>query len=139
MTRLYTPQALHTGGVITLSPESSHHLLTVLRAAIGAEVVLFNGDGNAYTATLTQASKKLATLHISACVIQTPAPTLQLTVLHALAQGERMDYAVQKTTELGVSHIVIFPSARSQLRLTGERLDKKRARRQEVAISACEQ
>lgn len=137
--RIYSPQALSSNTTLTLAADASHHLAKVLRMQSGAELVLFNGDGGEYPATITAIDKRsvsVATGQLTESVLESP---LQLHLGIAMSKGERMDWIVQKATELGVTHLTPLISERVEVRLQGERAEKKLAHWRGIAIAACEQ
>jgi 16S rRNA (uracil1498-N3)-methyltransferase len=136
------PRILHpelTAGPNPLSEEASHHLVRVLRANAGDTVILFNGQGQEASAILTEAHPK----H-SVCQAQAPATVdrespAQVTVIQALCLGDKMDWVVQKACELGASQFIPVRTARSQLRLEGDRANKRQAHWQRIADAAAAQ
>lgn len=106
MTRLPITCALSINQRITLDDDLRHYVRTVLRLNEGAEVVLFNGDGRDYHAVVTVGSKKNVELDITGCVENTTESPLDVTLLQGVAKGERMDFVMQKATELGVTKII---------------------------------
>ena len=138
--RSYHPGPLVEGQTIALQESASHHLLKVLRLSVGDELVLFNGEGGEYPATLVQAPRgRPAQVQLGAVRSGCPAPALQLELLQGMARGERMDYAVQKGSELGMGRFWPIASRYSEPKLSAERLPRRLAHWQQVAISACEQ
>lgn len=137
--RCHLEANLEPGVAVALPEQVRGHLQRVLRLGAGDPVVLFNGDGHDYPAELAGAGSGLA-----ARVLRRDPPAageagLELVLVQALARGEKMDWIIQKATELGVSRIVPVASVRSEVRLAGERLDKRVAHWRRVAASACEQ
>jgi 16S rRNA (uracil1498-N3)-methyltransferase len=124
---------------LELAPEASHHLARVLRMQCGDPLIVFNGEGGEFPATITAVDKRtvqIATEQIREAVPESP---LHLQLGIAMSKGERMDWVVQKATELGVARIVPLISERVELKLHGERADKKLAHWRGIAIAACEQ
>lgn len=137
--RLYTPQPLHLGEELALADPAVQHLVKVLRFKPGAQIEVFNGDGQAYHATLLRTGKREAIIHIEE-VLQTHSESPLHTHLgQVISRGDRMDYAIQKATELGVSCITPLFSARCEVKLNPERQAKRIEHWQQVAISAAEQ
>ena len=130
MPRFFLSTALHVGETVTLPGDVVRHL-NVLRCRIGEEIVLFNGDGLSYHAVLKSLDKRAAEAEISSI---RPSENEQ-----AVSSGERMDFTLQKSVELGVNEIIPVESARSVVKLSGERAEKRVSRWQEIVISACEQ
>ena len=122
-----------------LPPAQSRHVTRVLRLRSGDAVTLFNGDGSEYSAEIARIGKDAATLSVTGSrAVDREAP-LAVILAQAVSGGERMDYTVQKAVELGVAGIQPLVSARSVVRLAGERAVKRLAHWQAVAIAACEQ
>lgn len=137
--RIYTAQPLAVGRTIDLEDQASQHLLKVLRMGIGEKVRLFNGDGHPYLAELSAATKKIATLTLIEQGESEPPLALPIHLGQVVSKGDRMDFTIQKATELGVDCITPLWSDRCEVRLKGERLEKKVQHWQKIAISACEQ
>jgi 16S rRNA (uracil1498-N3)-methyltransferase len=137
--RIYSDQLLEPDLKITLEPEAARHIIQVLRLRTGAEIELFNGDGYNYAARLESAAKKQA----QAEVISRSGPeadyNLYIHLCLAISKGERMDFAIQKSVELGVSEITPLFSQRCVINLQGERLHKREQHWRKVILSACEQ
>lgn len=136
--RFFVNIPLGVGDDIGLPDDVAHHWCKVLRATVGDVATLFNGQGGEYTATLTNVDKKHAHVHITAFDPINRTLPYQVTLLQAMSKGERMDYTIQKATELGVHRIQLITSERSD-RLRYERDNKKLDHWQKIAISACEQ
>lgn len=116
-----------------------HHWGRVLRANIGDQAIVFNGKNGEYLAELIAIDKKSAHINIlSFNPIQRHLPT-QVILGQVMSKGDRMDYAIQKATELGVHQIQLLTSERCEMRLKYDRDQKKIEHWQAVAISACEQ
>lgn len=137
--RIFTNARLEQGQTVFLDDSAAHHVGKVLRMQPGQPLVLFNGDGANYPAELSDVGKK----HISARILSKEEsacePRLKIVLGQVISKGDRMDYAVQKSTELGVDTIVPLTSERCDVRLKGDREDKRIRHWQQVAISAAEQ
>jgi 16S rRNA (uracil1498-N3)-methyltransferase len=105
----------------------------------GQPLVLFNGDGNNYPSELDEVGKKQVTARVLQAQPSLSEPRLKVVLGQVISKGDRMDYAVQKSTELGVDTIVPLTSERCDVRLKGDREDKRIRHWQQVAISAAEQ
>lgn len=137
--RVYVKDSLPRQGDYQLGEESSHYLCKVLRMLAGRELLLFDGSGYEFTATLLKAGKKAAQVTItSARAVDRESP-LQSTLGIGISRGERMDWVIQKATELGVSAITPLFTERCEVKLSGERLTKKIEHWRQIATSACEQ
>lgn len=137
--RIYTPQPLAAGAGIALEQEAAHHLTRVLRFQSGAAITLFNGDGSDYAATLTAVGKRTVEVEIVSAAENSTESPLAIHLGIAISRGERMDFVMQKATELGVAAITPLLSERVEVRLSGERAVKKRQHWQGVIVAACEQ
>jgi len=137
--RVYEPQPLSAGQCIDLSDTTIQHVIRALRLREGDPLCLFNGDGQEYPARLTRVDKRAAQATLESP--QTPAieSGLQIHIGQTLSRGERMDYAVQKATEMGAARITPLTSERCEVKLKTERENKRLRHWQQVAISACEQ
>ena len=121
-------------------PEAqAHYIARVLRLGAGAAVQLFDGSGSEYRGTLLEAGKKRVTVELVEALPGLAESPLRIHLGQGLSRGERMDWAIQKATELGVSEITPLFSERCEVRLSEERGDKRLTHWRQVAISACEQ
>ena len=139
--RIYTDQTLATSTSITLPPVAARHI-QVLRLQPGGSIALFNGLGEvegefgAMVQSMGRSDVTVVVGNFKPTQLETPR-TVHLAV--GMPANERMDWLVEKATELGVTSIQPLMTERSVLRLSGERLEKKRAHWQGIAIAACEQ
>lgn len=137
--RIYTPQPLSADSTLALDEAASHHLARVLRFQLGQTLTLFNGDGSEYAATISAIDKRNVTVKIeSANFIERESP-LAIHLGIAISKGDRMDLVIQKAVELGVTSITPLISERVEVRLQGERAEKKLQHWQGIVIAACEQ
>ncbi|MGS2723446.1 16S rRNA (uracil(1498)-N(3))-methyltransferase [Porticoccus sp. GXU_MW_L64] len=139
ISRLYLDQPLAVGNEVSLGPQATRHLITVLRAESGAQVVLFNGTGGEYSATLVAVDKKQALARIDGFTQIDRASPLAIHLGIGLSRGDRFDTVVQKAAELGVREITPLYTERTEVKLKGDRAEKKLRHWQQIAISACEQ
>ena len=138
-TRIYVELELHAGAEVLLPPAASTHLLRVLRLKAGAALTLFNGQGGEFAAELASAERSGARVLVGAAsAIERESP-LHLTLLQGVARGERMDFIVQKATELGVQRIVPLSCEFSVVRLDEASLRRRVEHWRSVAVAACEQ
>lgn len=137
--RIYTEQALAIGINIVLESNPSRHLLNVLRLRVGASLELFNGDGSSYLGTITLTEKNKATALVEKLNMSEALPPFDIHLAIGISKGERMDYAIQKAVELGVTSITPLISERTAVRLAKDRQDKKQRHWQNIITSACEQ
>jgi 16S rRNA (uracil1498-N3)-methyltransferase len=139
VTRLHVEAPLLVGARIALPEAAAGHLVRVLRAQAGDTCVLFNGDGHDYDARIVAAGKRGTEVEVLAARAAGNESPLRIVLLQALARGEKMDWILQKATELGVVAIVPVASERSEVRLDGERAGKRSTHWRSVVVSACEQ
>lgn len=139
LTRCYLDQPLAVGATVTLPDAAIQHLLRVLRLREGDACVLFNGDGHDCDARLVAIGKRQARAEITARRRIDSESPLRITLLQGIARGEKMDWIVQKATELGAARILPVFSERSEVRLDADRSLKRHAHWREILIAACEQ
>ena len=133
------PNLLQVGSTVPLTEDIFHHWCKVLRASIGEQSLFFDGQGGEYTVTLTDITKKQALVTINDFNPINRALPFTVNIALVMSRGERMDYAIQKATELGVSSIQLLTSQHGEVRLKADQADKKLAHWQQIAVSACEQ
>jgi len=137
--RFYCPAPFQDGTRIELSRPAAHHAHRVLRLRVNDPVQIFDGAGNAYDAKIFEINGKRVVLHeLQTCMAENESP-LRITLAQAMSSSEKMDWVVQKTTELGVAEIQPVQTQRSTTRLTSERAEKRTAHWRSIAIAACEQ
>jgi 16S rRNA (uracil1498-N3)-methyltransferase len=139
LTRVYAEAALMPGSVIELPSDTASHLAKVLRARSGDSLILFNGDGREFDGTI----ESVRGSRVSASVgdgrpVDRESP-LNITLVQCVPRGDRMDFIVQKATELGVARIAPVLSQRSIVRFDKTQAESKASHWQAVAVSACEQ
>ncbi len=137
--RLYCDLPLSPGAEIALPEAAARHAVTVLRLQPGDTLSLFNGEGGEYEANLVAVSKREARVRLTGYHALERESPLQVTLALGISAGERMDYSLQKATELGVTAIQPLATERSVVKLAGERADKRLQHWQHVVIAACEQ
>ena len=137
--RLYILQPLPLEQTIALEAAASHYVGKVLRMQEKQEVILFNDLGEQVSAHITSVSKKVVSVFLSAPLAGPPTSPLHTHLGQVMSRGERMDYAIQKATELGVNEITPLFSSRCEVKLDHQRQAKRVAHWQQIAISACEQ
>ncbi len=138
--RIHTQQNLRDGAQISLEKQPARHLVRVLRRRIGDPVVLFNGDGREHTGAIIDCrGPDHCTVHLTATRIPAVESPLAITLVQAIGRGERMDWSIQKACELGVAGILPVFTERTEVKLAGERADKRLTHWQGVAVAACEQ
>jgi 16S rRNA (uracil1498-N3)-methyltransferase len=139
LTRIYVEHALLPGSRLEMPAQTASHLAKVLRVRNGDELVLFNGDGHESRGSVeTVRGSRVSVLVGNAVVAERESPC-SLTLVQCVPRGDRMDFIVQKATELGVARIVPVLSQRSVVRLDAAQAESKTAHWRAVAVSACEQ
>lgn len=137
--RIFHRGELSSGLTVMLDHNSSHHLLHVLRKKAGERFFIFNGSDGEFDAVLTSTNKKTACVEIGEWHERKTESPLSIHLGQVMSRGERMDYAIQKSVELGVSTITPLFSEFCQVQLSENRIDKRVAHWQAIAISAAEQ
>lgn len=137
--RIYTTAHLNSQTQVNLEESIAHYLGKVLRMSAGRELVLFNGQGGEFKATINNITKKSISVDVGEFNPVNRESPLHTHLAIGLSRGERWDLVLQKATELGVNQITPLFTENSEVKLTGERLEKKIAHWQGIIISACEQ
>ena len=137
--RTFIDATLHPALEMALPEATSNHLIRVLRLQTGDSIHLFNGDGNDYRAEITGIEKKGAKARILEAKPVANESPLRIHLYQSIARGEKMDWILQKSTELGVAAFTPMVSDRTEVKIEGERSEKKRAHWLGVIRSACEQ
>lgn len=136
--RFFVSADLADGTVLSL-PESVVRHVQVLRLATGEAVTLFNGQGGSHAATLLDIGKRSVTAQIGARDAGECELPFRVTLAQGLAGGDKMDWLIEKAVELGVGAIQPLQAARSVVRLSGERAQKRHAHWEALVQAACEQ
>lgn len=141
--RIYLNQdlkaALSRGSAISFDENAQRHVAQVLRLKPGSDITLFNGREGEYTATLELVSRRQVTACLKSFVSRSVESPLEITLLQGISRGERMDYTLQKATELGVRRIVPLITERCGVHLNEERRNKRQQHWQGIIIAACQQ
>jgi 16S rRNA (uracil1498-N3)-methyltransferase len=138
ISRFFFPSSLPSGGEVPLPETLAHHAARVLRLQDGDPVVLFDGRGGEHDARLVVRGKHWFATLLGQRPCERESP-LGLVLVQGLASGDKMDWVVQKATELGVQAVVPLAAARSVLKLSAERAGRRLAHWQQVAVASCEQ
>ena len=139
LNRVHIEALLTVGARVALPEGAAAHLLRVLRLGVGDDCVLFNGDGHDYEARITAAGKRGGEVEILSAHAVDNESALRIVLLQGVARGEKMDWILQKATELGVAAFVPVNSERSEVRLDAARAAKRLAHWRGVVGSACAQ
>lgn len=137
--RIYHPAPLSSDSQSELSDAAVNHVARVLRLPVGAPLILFNGEGGEFEATVSAIDKRRVVVNVGAFRDKEREAPLSLWLAQGISRGERMDYTIQKAVELGVSRIIPLFTEHCGVQLDGERLEKRSMHWQGVVISACEQ
>ena len=138
--RIHVAQPLHPGSVIDLPPQAGEHIARVLRLESGHPLRLFDGAGGEYAAELASIAKHSVTARVLAPFAAPDRESpLRITLGQGIARGEKMDWILQKATELGVTRIVPLITERTEVKLDAERGARRLAHWNAVLASACEQ
>ena len=137
--RLFTDQSLTPGDQVVLKGDVAQHLGRVLRARAGDHIGLFNGDGQEFAAQVLTVGKREITVDIGSAATPDTESLVRTTLGLCLSKGDRFDWAIQKATELGVGAIAPLYSERVDFNIPPDRIEKRIAHWQQIAISACEQ
>lgn len=139
LTRIHLPALLRVDSEILLPTSGGNHLVRVLRQREGASLIVFDGLGNEHHAQICRIDGQRVYVRIGQKTDPIKESPLQLTLVQAISRSDRMDWSLQKATELGVSTIVPVLSSRSVVRLDDKQSLKKQEHWQAIVISACEQ
>jgi 16S rRNA (uracil1498-N3)-methyltransferase len=139
LTRCFVPAALEGQSQLMLPEGPSRHIARVLRLRTGAALTLFDGRGGEFEATILDVEKRGVRVQLGAHhAIEREAP-VAVTLLQCVIRAERMDFIVQKATELGVAAIVPVKSRHGVVRLDESAMERRQRHWQAIAIGACEQ
>jgi 16S rRNA (uracil1498-N3)-methyltransferase len=139
LTRLYVPGPLAPASEAELPESAAAHVARVLRLRPGDPLVLFDGSGADFHAEVTSIGGSRVRVRILERVPGLAESPLRVTLVQAVSRGERMDWTLQKATELGVCRIRPVISARSVVRLDGDQAGRRLRHWEAVVASACEQ
>jgi 16S rRNA (uracil1498-N3)-methyltransferase len=137
--RLLVDVRLAPNTSLTLDPDRSHYLCRVLRQRRGDQVLLFCGDGDGYDARIDAADARACEVHVGAVVASEPAPRLRLHLAQSMIKGDRLDFVLQKATELGVTDVWLVETQRTEVHIEGPRVARRESHWQGIVGSATEQ
>jgi len=137
--RLFVPHRLGPGAELSLDEDAARYLGRVLRLKRGEALSVFNGDDGEWHAVIEKLGKSNVELRVGAGIENDNESPLKVHLVQGISRGERMDFVVQKATELGVKRITPVLTDYGVVKLAGPRADKRRAHWQRIAESACEQ
>jgi 16S rRNA (uracil1498-N3)-methyltransferase len=137
--RVYVDAPLKAGSRITLEGNAAHHVTRVLRLRVGEALTLFNGQGGEYAAGIDRAHDGTVTVSVDAFSDDERESPVSITLAQGISRGERMDFVVQKATELGVARIAPLLAERSVVKLDAQQADRKWNHWRAIVVAACEQ
>ncbi len=137
--RIYLPLELKTNHRIELNDRAFQHIIKVLRQKNNSRLILFDGNGNEFSAVLDEVNKKNAFVNIGERITLETESSLSIHLGLGISKGERMDFAIQKSVELGVTEITPLFTEHCVVNLDEKRIQKKLHHWQGIIISACEQ
>lgn len=137
--RIYHPQSLMHQTHCYLTEEATNHIGRVLRMQEGEQLELFDGSNHIYPAIIQQIGKKQIEVSLAEGKLADRESPLSLHLGQVISRGERMEFTIQKSVELGVNRITPLISERCGVKLTQDRMEKKIQQWQKIAIAACEQ
>ncbi|HUO79331.1 MAG TPA: 16S rRNA (uracil(1498)-N(3))-methyltransferase [Steroidobacteraceae bacterium] len=139
LTRVHVPGPLRAGATLELGARAGQHLVRVLRLGRGAPLAVFDGTGHEHAATISAIRDARVEVVLGEALAPAAESPLAVTLAQGVSRGERMDYAIQKATELGVARIVPLLCERSVVRLDAAQAARKLEHWQGIAAGAAEQ
>ncbi len=139
MTRIFQPYTINQNSLITLDDNAFNHLIRVLRMKTGESITLFDGSNQITPAVIHEVNKKTVIVKTENSVLDNRESPLNIHLGQVISRGDKMEFTIQKSVELGVNTITPLLSERCGVKLDQERLEKKVQQWQKIVISACEQ
>lgn len=139
LTRNYVDHPLQPGQRVALPEAVANHLLRVLRLNVGDALIVFNGDGFDYRATVASAERRAAQIEVLSRQAASSESALPITLGQGIARGDKMDWVLQKASELGVAAIAPLRTQWTEVRLNAERAERRHQHWHGVIAAACEQ
>ena len=139
MTRIFQPYTINQNSLITLDDNAFNHLIRVLRMKTGESITLFDGSNQITPAVIHEVNKKTVIVKTANSVLDNRESPLKIHLGQVISRGDKMEFTIQKSVELGVNTITPLLSERCGVKLDQERLEKKVQQWQKIVISACEQ
>lgn len=137
--RIYYPFKALVGENFVIENDRAHYLRNVLRLKVARQLRIFNHLQKEFLAEVVEVNKKTVIIKLLESIQPIESSRLSITLIQGLSKGERMDYTVQKATELGITNIIPITSEYCEVKLSGARLEKKLKHWEQIAVSACEQ
>jgi 16S rRNA (uracil1498-N3)-methyltransferase len=139
LNRIFCDGPLARGAELTLPPAGAYHVARVLRMREGASLSVFDGNGHEYRAEIARVEGDSVVVKLGEPAPGAAESPLKITLLQGVSRSERMDWTLQKATELGVAAIAPVLTARSVVRLDEKQAQKKQTHWRGIVIAACEQ
>jgi len=139
LTRVFVEEPLATGSTLSIGGSAANHIMRVLRAREGDELTLFDGRGGEYGARVAGFRKDSVQVEVKEHRDVERESALDLTLAQGISRGERMDWVMQKATELGVTRIIPVVTERTMVKLDERQAERKIEHWRAIVISACEQ
>ena len=139
LTRIYSEGPLTNGAVVPLSSAGAYHVSRVLRMRPGAPLIVFDGTGVDFPSEIVEVDGDKVSVQLRNQTPGTGESPLKITLVQGISRGERMDWTLQKATELGVVGVAPVLTARSVVRLDEKQAAKKQAHWRAIVVGACEQ
>ncbi|QMW13897.1 MULTISPECIES: 16S rRNA (uracil(1498)-N(3))-methyltransferase [unclassified Pseudoalteromonas] len=136
---IYQPSVIILDNPVTLDEDAAGHIGRVLRMKVGEQVSIFNGEGGEYLSEIIEVSKKNVVVQPLEFIDHDVESPLKIHLGQGVSRGDKMDFTIQKSVELGITEITPIFSQRCGVKLSGERLAKKHQQWQKIAIAAAEQ
>ena len=136
---IYQPSVITLDNPVTLDEDAAGHIGRVLRMKVGEQVSIFNGEGGEYLSEIIKVSKKNVVVQPLEFIDHDVESPLKIHLGQGVSRGDKMDFTIQKSVELGITEITPIFSQRCGVKLSGERLAKKHQQWQKIAIAAAEQ
>jgi len=137
--RIYHPEIIAKLGILALAEDAVGHVGRVLRMKPGQEVILFDGTNAQFPANIVEVSKKSVLVEITQRIEYSAESPLDIHLGQVVSRGDKMEFTIQKSVELGVNTITPLISERCGVKLDQKRFEKKLHQWQKIAIAACEQ
>ena len=139
LTRVYVDSPVAAGKRVVVEGSAANHIARVLRLRSGDSLTVFDGSGGEFGARIEEFRKEAVVVAIEEHRPLDRESPLPLTLVQGISRGERMDWIIQKATELGASRIVPVFTKRSVVRLDGKQAERKLQHWRAIAVAACEQ
>ncbi len=139
MPRFYVPNLQPEKGLLTIKGTEARHIQKVLRLKTGGTLTVFDGSGREYEGTIVKRAPTSVVIKINVFIPSKEESPLEITLAQSLLKGEKMDYLIQKATELGVKEIIPFSSSRSIPLLDRSKRLERVNRWEKIAIGASKQ